>query len=127
PRVVRGHFVVRADVGLGGSLEIQKKRMRPEFPQRPEPGNREDLAGEIHDAQLRTVVAIELAVIGKETEDRRSRVPDRDAFTGNRGSEASGILAETLADQDQPRAVLDGDIDIEDRQIEMKRRVRRER
>ncbi len=42
------------------------------------------------------------------------------------GARADRILAERFADQDQPRAVLERHVDVENRQVEVERRVRRE-
>ena len=70
---------------------------------------------------------LELAEICEQAEDRWRRVPDRDSLGRNRRSKPQRILAELFADQHQSRAVLDGDIDIENRKVEVKRGVRRER
>src|SRR3546814_19069923 len=82
-------------------------------------------AREEQQPQGREVERVEVTELGQQAENRRCRVPHRNALLGDNGGEPQRLFAKLLADEDARGAVLDADVEVEDRQVEVKGRMGR--
>src|SRR3546814_1948328 len=82
-------------------------------------------AREEQQPQGREVERVEVTELGQQAENRRCRVPHRNALLGDHGGEPQRLFAKLLADEDDRGAVLDADVEVEDRQVEVKGRMGR--
>src|SRR5262249_31156847 len=122
--VLRGRDLSRqleigADIGLRRAVEIGVARIRPGVLERSQIFYGEDLSGKQHMPETMPIIVLEVAVLDQQTEHGGRRVPDADGALGDRRGKPRWCLAELLVEEDDARAVLQGHIEIEDRQIEM--------
>ena len=87
---------------------------------------REHLAGEEDRAQRGQLRLVQPAAQHEHREDRRHRVPDRDRGVADERGELDREDAELLRDEHDRRAGLRGGEQVEDREVEVERRVARE-
>jgi len=117
------HLVERADVGLGRSVQIEVFGRRQQFRQCPQMLDGKHFAGEQHQTQCRVVVAVQPSVLRQQAQYRRCGIPAGDALIRDQRREPDRILADVFGHQHQRRAMLERQMNVEDRKIEMKRRM----
>ena len=122
-RHVRRNPRERADVGLGRAVQVVVDRVRPALLHRAQVLDREHLAGKQHEPQARGVVRLEAAELRQQRQDRRRRVPHGELVGRDELRQLLRVLAQVLRNQEERGAVLDRDVDVEDRQVEVERRV----
>src|ERR1700730_12819173 len=99
------NFEVGADVGFGGTIEVEISRRRPHRFDGAQMSYRKDLAGEQHHAQRWIAMLRELAVSRQQHQHRWHRIPDGYFPLRDEAGEARWILADGLIDQNHARAV----------------------
>ena len=98
--------------------------MRPPLLHRAQVFDREHLTREQHQPEARGVVRLEAAELHEQGEDRGRRVPDRELVLAAMNFASSfGFLPSSSEIEEKRRAVFDGDVDVEDRQVEVERRM----
>ena len=92
----------------------------------PERRDRKDLAREKHQPRRPIIRPVEPPVLGQERQDRRRRVPDADSLLGDEIAERGRIFPQGLTHEHERRRRAARREQIEYREIEVERGVRRE-
>ena len=122
----RAHGVVGAHVRLGRAVEVEERDVRQELHQPAQELRREDLAGEEDGAQLREIPLLQTASKRQHAQQRWDRVRDGQAPLLDEPLDLRREHGELGRNQDDRRPRSRGGEEIEDRQIEMERRVARQ-
>jgi hypothetical protein len=112
-----------ADVGLGRAVEIEERCVRQELLHGAQVLHGEDLAGKQHETERREIVPGHLAELREHREDGWRRIPDRQPAFGHQLREPHRLPAQIGGNQDDGGAVFERHVQVEDRQIKMKRGV----
>src|SRR6266496_1947067 len=82
--------------------------------------DRKDFAGEQHKPERGIIVLIQFSELCQEAQDRWSRVPHGNLLLSNPRCQPSRVLTQLLLNQHECSTVFKRDINVKNRQIEMK-------
>lgn len=118
------HDVVGRRVGLGLAIHVEQARVRGGGPQGPQVLGGVGLTGEHDQAQLAEIARGQLPVLGQLDEGRGHGVPHRDAHVLDERSDLGRERQVALGDEHHRGPGQERAVQVDDRQIEVERRMR---
>ncbi|HVH16868.1 MAG TPA: hypothetical protein VNF72_01095, partial [Myxococcota bacterium] len=120
------HVVVGADVRLRRAIQVVELDARQDPHHLEQVLLRKHLAGEEQHAEMRIPDLVHAAVQEHAHQRRGNRVPDRDALLVDPLRLLARERRDLIGHQHHARAAAERHVDVEDRQVEVQRRVARE-